>query len=56
MLDVEDGLHWETFCDCSILWVAESKDLVNHTGHVTFERRRAIRALIRDMYRLSATD
>jgi hypothetical protein len=56
MLDVEDGLTWETFCDCSILWSVEANCLSNRRGRVTLERRRAIRATIRDMFRLAAVD
>ncbi len=55
-LDVEDGLNWETFCDCSILGSVKSAMLVNKRGHVTLERRRAIRDRVRGLLRLSATD
>jgi len=56
MLDVEDGLDWETFCDCSCLYAVKSADLFSQRGHITLERRREIRAKIRDLFRLSATD
>ncbi len=56
VLDVEDGLNWETFCDCSILWSIERAGLSNQRGRVTLERRRAIRAKVRDLFRLNATD
>ena len=56
MLDTADGLSWETFCDCSIMWVVESAALSNQRGRVTLERRRAIRAKLRDMFLLYATD
>ncbi len=56
MLDKEDGLNWETFCDCSILWSVDVAQLKTKRGHVTLERRRAIRLLVREMLRLSATD
>ena len=23
VLDVEDGFNWETFCDCSAMWLAQ---------------------------------
>ena len=56
MLDQEDGLSWETFCDCSILYVVESAALVNRFGQVSLERRNAIRDKIRDVFRLLARD
>ena len=56
MLDTEDGLNWETFCDCSILWSIDAPLLITKRGHVTLARRRAIREKVRDMLRLSATD
>jgi hypothetical protein len=56
MLNGADGMDWETFCDCSVLWVVESSQLFGKRGHVTLERRRAIRALVRDVFRLGATD
>ncbi len=56
VLDLEDGLNWETFCDCSILWSIERAGLSNQRGHVTLERRRSIRAKVRDLFLLNATD
>ncbi len=56
MLDMEDGLSWETFCDCSILWSIDVPLLTAKRGNVTLARRRAIREKVRDMLRLSATD
>ena len=56
MLDKEDGLDWETFCDCSKLYLLESSALFGKRGRVSLERRRAIRAKIRDVFRLAATD
>lgn len=55
-LDEADGMGWESFCDCSILWAVPSADLFGHRGHVAIERRRAIRAKIRDLFRLGASD
>ncbi|MCX6922665.1 MAG: type II toxin-antitoxin system PemK/MazF family toxin [Verrucomicrobia bacterium] len=55
-LDTVDGMDWETFCDCSILWSIEASRLTKHRGMVTLERRRAIRSMIRDMFRLAAMD
>lgn len=56
MLDPADGLSWETFCDCSIMWVVPSDQLTNRRGHVVPERRRAIRNKVRDVFRLAAMD
>jgi mRNA-degrading endonuclease toxin of MazEF toxin-antitoxin module len=56
MLNGADGLDWETFCDCSTVYAVRSSQLFGMRGRVTLERRRAIRGLIRDMFRLSATD
>ena len=56
MLDAEDGLSWEAFCDCSILWSIDAPLLTVKRGHVTLARRQAIREKVRDMLRLCATD
>ena len=56
VLDVEDGLNWETFCDCSVLYSVKSAELFDQRGHVTLERRRQIRSLIRELFCLGATD
>ena len=56
MLDMEDGLSWESFCDCSILWSIDVPLLMAKRGLVTLSRRRAIREKVRDMLRLSVTD
>jgi mRNA-degrading endonuclease toxin of MazEF toxin-antitoxin module len=56
MLNGSDGLDWETFCDCSVMYAVRSDRLFNRRGRVSLERRRAIRSLVRDMFRLSATD
>jgi mRNA-degrading endonuclease toxin of MazEF toxin-antitoxin module len=56
MLDMEDGLDWETFCDCSILWSVDTPLLITKRGRVTFNRRQAIREKVREMLRLSAAD
>ncbi len=56
MLNGADGMDWETFCDCSIMYTVKSDLLFNCRGHVTLERRRAIRAKLRDVFRLAATD
>ena len=56
MLDTADGLDWETFCDCSIMWSIPEAALFGKRGRVTLERRRAIRALLRDTFLLMASD
>jgi hypothetical protein len=56
MLNSADGFDWETFCDCSILYTVPNNGLFGKRGRVSLERRRAIRAKIRDLLRLSATD
>ena len=56
MLDSADGLTWETFCDCSIVWVAESAKLGQKRGDVTLEHRNQIRALLKDLFLLNSTD
>lgn len=55
-LDIEDGLNWETFCDCSLLWSIERAGLFNQRGRVTLERRRTMRVKVRDLLRLMGTD
>ena len=56
MLNGADGLSWETFCDCSVMWSIESSKLFDQRGEVTLERRNAIRDKLRDVFRLSARD
>jgi hypothetical protein len=56
MLNGADGLDWETFCDCSVMWSVESAKLFNKRGQVSLERRNAIRDKLRDIFRLSARD
>jgi hypothetical protein len=56
MLNGADGFDWETFCDCSILYAVPAAALFGKRGKVSLERRRALRAKIRDVFRLAATD
>jgi mRNA-degrading endonuclease toxin of MazEF toxin-antitoxin module len=56
MLNGADGLDWETFCDCSVIYAVDSKELFAMKGHVSLERRRAIRSAIRDLFLLAETD
>ncbi|PWU14494.1 MAG: hypothetical protein C5B50_17135 [Verrucomicrobia bacterium] len=55
-LDQADGMDWETFCDCSLMYSVESALLFGRRGMVVLERRRAIRTMLRDVFRLLATD
>jgi mRNA-degrading endonuclease toxin of MazEF toxin-antitoxin module len=56
MLNGEDGMDWETFCDCSCFYAVRSSDLFDKRGRVSLERRRQIRTKIRSLFLLSATD
>lgn len=56
LLNGADGMDWETFCDCSTLFSVPAAGLFNRRGRVSLERRLAIRAKIRDVFRLAATD
>jgi hypothetical protein len=56
LLNGADGMDWETFCDCSRMYLVDTRALFDRRGHVTLDRRRAIRAKIRDLFRLAATD
>jgi mRNA-degrading endonuclease toxin of MazEF toxin-antitoxin module len=56
MLNGADGMDWETFCDCSAIYAVKAARLFGKRGRVTMERRRAIRATIRDVFLLNATD
>jgi hypothetical protein len=55
-LNDADGLDWGTFCDCSTLFSVPAAALFNKRGHVSLERRRALRSKIRDVFRLAAMD
>ena len=56
MLDIEDGMDWASFCDCSCLYAVKSADLFGQRGRVTLERRRAIREKVRELFLLMDTD
>ena len=56
LLNGSDGMDWESFCDCSILYTLPSAKLFGRRGRVSLERRRQIRAKVRDLLRLNATD
>ncbi len=49
-------MDWQTFCDCACLYAVKSAALYGHRGHVILERRREIRAKIRELFLLLATD
>jgi len=56
LLNSEDGFEWETFCDCSRMYLVDTNALFGWRGRVSLERRRAIRAKVRDVFRLAAMD
>jgi len=56
LLNGADGMDWETFCDCSMIFSVPAAALFGQRGRVSLERRRAIRAKIRDVFRLAAAD
>jgi mRNA-degrading endonuclease toxin of MazEF toxin-antitoxin module len=56
LLNGADGMDWETFCDCSILYTVPTAKLFGRCSRVSLERRRQIRAKVRDLLRLTATD
>ena len=56
LLNGADAMEWETFCDCSILYTVPSAKLFGRRGRVSLERRRQIRARVRDLLRLNAID
>ena len=56
LLDQSDGMDWETFCDCSVMYAVPIAGLFGKRGLVGLERRRAIRTVLRDMFRLGASD
>jgi mRNA-degrading endonuclease toxin of MazEF toxin-antitoxin module len=42
LLDVEDGMDWQTLVRCDFLWVAPKSELRQQRGSVSAERRRTI--------------
>ena len=56
LLNHADGFDWETFCDCSRMYLVDTRALSVRSGRVSHERRLAIRTRIRDVFRLAATD
>jgi hypothetical protein len=56
LLNGEDGMDWETFCDCSLLYSVPAGALFGKRGRITAERRNAIRDKIRDLFLLSVRE
>ena len=56
MLDRADGLTWETFCNCDLLYSVPSARLFDQSGRVTQARRQAIREKIKELFLLQETD
>lgn len=56
MLNGADGMDWETFCDCSLIYAIDGAALFGKRGLVSHERRNAIRDKVRDLLRLNARD
>jgi mRNA-degrading endonuclease toxin of MazEF toxin-antitoxin module len=42
ILDVADGLDWETLCKCDLIFAVPKEQLTRKRGSVTQERRRQI--------------
>ncbi len=56
LLDQSDGLTWETFCNCSLLYAVKSDGLHQRCGKVSPERRQAIRDTLKDAFLLNERD
>ena len=56
LLDMADGMDWETFCDCSAIYAVKSASLFGRRGQVSLERRREIRRKIRESFLLMDMD
>jgi hypothetical protein len=56
MLDAADGMDWETFCDCSLMYSIPRSELIGKRGVVCRERRQQIRTRLRDVFRLVSDD
>ena len=42
ILDVEDGMNWQTFCKCDLIYAVDRAEIKNRRGQVAIERRRLI--------------
>jgi len=56
MLDGADGLDWEAFCHCSVIYSVRSADLKAKRGEVSRPRRGQMRAKLKAMFQLDAAD
>lgn len=56
MLNGADGMDWETFCDCSVMYSVPAAGLFGKRGRVSTDRRNAIREKIRDLFLLTVRD
>ena len=56
LLNSADGMDWETFCDCSILYTVPADKLFGRRGRISLKRRRQLRVKVRELLRLDATD
>ena len=56
MLNGADGMDWETFCDCSLMYSVPAAGLFGKRGLVTAQRRNEIRDRVRNLFLLAARD
>jgi len=56
LVNGSDGMDWETFCNCAVIYAVKSSSLFSKRGRVTPERRRAIRSKLRDLFLLNVSD
>ena len=56
MLGIENGLDWETCCNCAVMYAVPAADLLGCRGRVGLERRIEIRRKVQNLFRLAATD
>jgi mRNA-degrading endonuclease toxin of MazEF toxin-antitoxin module len=56
LLNGTDGLDWETFVACDLIYAVPTSALTNRRGLVTRERRRAIRGKLISIFGLLEND
>ena len=56
LLNAADGMDWESFAIVRSFYALPAAKLFGRRGRVSLERRRQIRAKVRDLLRLNATD
>lgn len=56
LLDRADGLDWETFCRCDLIYTVPATALFDQRGKVSLERRRQIRRKLISIFGLLDTD